>query len=282
MVEPTDGFGTRMRQERRASLGLASRLFKRIVSQSRPGMGLALVGAVLAVPVDVAAQTGGEGFLFRAPRVTLSLHGGFALARGGSDLFDDITNRFTLENDDFGGFTFGGDVGVRAAEQLDVVFSATYAQAGARSEYEEFVDLDDLPIVQDTRLTRVPLTANLRFYLAPRGRTIGRFAWVPSALVPYIGVGAGAIYHEFEQEGSFVDELDPELPIYDDVLLTSSGWSPLAQVLGGFELAVGPRVALMAEGRYLWSSADLDFDFEGFEPIDLAGFQATAGLSFRL
>ncbi|MGH7577005.1 MAG: outer membrane protein, partial [Longimicrobiales bacterium] len=182
---------------------------------------------------------------------------------------------------DFSGFAFGGDVGIRATDQLDLVLGAMYGRAGARSDYHDLVDQDDLPIVQDTRLTRVPLTARLRFYLVPRGRAIGSFAWVPSTVVPYLGAGAGAMYHRFEQEGSFVDEFDPELPIYDDVLLQSSGWSPLAQVLGGIEIALGPRIALMTEGRYLWSSADLDLDFEDYEPIDLAGFQATAGLSFR-
>lgn len=283
MVEPADGFGMRMRDGSCASLGLASHLFKRPASRSRAFVGFALVGAVLVSPVDVAAQSG-DGFLFRSPRVTLSLHGGYAQARAGSDLFDEITELLTLQRGDFGGFTFGGDVGVRASDQLDVVFGVMYGHSGAQSEDSLYFDpgptgTDSLPILQDTRLTRVPLTASLRFYLAPRGRTIGRFAWVPSTLVPYIGVGGGAMYHKFEQEGDFVDYLDET--IIFDTAYRSSGWSALAQVLGGFEIALGPRTAILAEGRYLWSSADLDLDFEGFEPIDLAGFQATAGLSFR-
>lgn len=284
MIEPADGFGTMMRREPRASFGLTSPLLNQTASRSRAVVGFALIGAVLVSPASVAAQSGGDGFLFRAPRVTLSLHGGYAQARAGSDLFDEMTQLLTLERSDFGGFTFGGDVGVRATDRLDVVFGVMYGRSGAQSEDSLYFDPgptgnDSLPILQDTHLTRVPVTASLRFYLAPRGRTIGRFAWVPSALVPYVGFGAGAMYHRFEQEGDFVDYLDET--IFSETY-QSSGWSALAQVLGGFEVALGPRTAMMVEGRYLWSSADLDLDFEGFEPIDLAGFQATAGLSFRL
>lgn len=285
MVEPADGFGMRMRHEPRAPLGITSYSFNRAALRLRACLGIALFGAMLMSPVDVAAQSGGDGFLFRAPRVTLSLHGGYAQARGGSDLFDQMTDLLIFDKKEFaGGFTFGGDVGVRATDRLDVVFGAMYSRSGdVQSEDSLYFDPgptgnDSLPILQDNRLTRVPLTANLRFYLAPRGRTIGRFAWVPSTLVPYVGVGAGAMYHKFEQEGSFVDF--QTLEIRDDAL-QSSGWSALAQVLGGFEIALGPRTAILAEGRYLWSSADVKDDFEGFEPIDLAGFQATAGLSFR-
>lgn len=278
MVEPADRFGMRMRDGSRASLGLTSYLFKRTASRSWTLVGLALIGTVFVSPIDAAAQSGGDGFMFRAPRVTLSLHGGYAQARAGSDLFDEVTDLLTLEKGDFGGFTFGGDVGVRATDRLDVVFGAMYTRSGDQSEDREFIGEDDLPILQDTRLTRVPVTASLRFYLAPRGREIGRFAWVPSALVPYVGVGAGGMYHQFKQDGEFVDY--QTLDIFE-ATYRSSGWSGLAQVLGGFEIALGPRTAIMAEGRYLWSSADLDLDFEGFEPIDLAGFQATAGLSFR-
>lgn len=70
---------------------------------ARAAAGLGLIVAALVIPVDVAAQSGGDGFLFRAPRVTLSLHGGFAQARAGSDLFEEITDFLTLNKNDFGG-----------------------------------------------------------------------------------------------------------------------------------------------------------------------------------
>lgn len=284
MIGPADGSGVGMREGTCASFGLTSHLINRCALLLRAAAGLGFIVALLASPVDAAAQAGGDGFLFRAPRVTLSLHGGFAQARAGSDLFEEITDFLTLNKNDFGGFTFGGDVGVRVSDRLDMVFGAMYGRSGARSEDADYFEEagptgeDSLPILQDTRLTRVPLTASLRVYLAQRGRTIGSFAWVPSTVVPYVGVGAGAMYHQFVQDGDFVDYVDESIFSSE---YRSSGWSPLAQVLGGIEIALGPRIALMTEGRYQWSSADLDLDFEGYEPIDLAGFQATAGLSFR-
>lgn len=210
MIGPADGSGVGMRERTCASFGLTSHLINRCALLLRPAAGLGFIVALLASPVAAAAQAGGDGFLFRAPRVTLSLHGGFAQARAGSDLFEEITDFLTLNRNDFGGFTFGGDVGVRVTDQVDVVFGAMYGRSGARSEDRDYFDPgpageDSLPILQDTRLTRVPLTASLRFYLAQRGRTIGSFAWVPSTVAPYVGVGAGAMYHQFTQDGNFVD-----------------------------------------------------------------------------
>jgi hypothetical protein len=33
------------------------------------------------------------------------------------------------------------------------------------------------------------------------------------------------------------------------------------------------------EGRYLWAAAKLGRDFQGFDPIDLAGFKLSAGMN---
>lgn len=245
-----------------------------------------LLVSSFATPLEVAAQAGGDGFLFEPPAVTLSVRGGYATARAGSDIFAWVTDTLTLDKDDFESFTVGGDLGVRVTERFDVVLGGSYSRSGARSEYVDLEAINEsdpegpgLPIEQDTRLTRVPLTASLRFYPAGRGRTIGRFAWVPSTWAPYVGAGAGGMYHSFKQEGSFVVE---NLEIVDGAKLESSGWSALGQAFAGIERSLGRQAAFTAEVRYLWSSADLGFDFSGFEPIDLAGWQMTAGVSFRL
>jgi hypothetical protein len=41
-----------------------------------------------------------------------------------------------------------------------------------------------------------------------------------------------------------------------------------------------PRWFLSVEARYLWSEADLEGDFVGFEPIDLSGLRIGAGIHF--
>jgi hypothetical protein len=70
------------------------------------------------------------------------------------------------------------------------------------------------------------------------------------------------------------------LDIFPDVF-ESSGWTPTAHVLAGADFSLTPRLALNAEGRYGWAKADMGPDFVGFDKIDLAGFQATLGLSVR-
>ena len=69
----------------------------------------------------------------------------------------------------------------------------------------EFTDNNDLPIQQSTKYRRVPLTVGLKYYLADRGRSVGEFAYIPSKIAPYVGVGAGAMWYKFEQNGDFVD-----------------------------------------------------------------------------
>lgn len=272
MVEPGFGFGKRMGTEARVSSGRGPRAI----------LIVAFLAAPLLIPSDVVAQIGGDGFLFRAPNVSLSVRGGYATARGGSEMFDELSEFLIMDRRSFSGFTLGADVGVRATDRLEVVFGATYDRSsGIRSEDSVFVELIDgveLPIEQKSRLERVPLTASVRFYPLARGRTIGQFAWVPSKWAPYVGLGGGAMYHNFTMDGDFVDYLDES--IYPD-RHEASGWSPVGQVLGGFELGLGRRSAIALEARYMWSSADLSFDFDQL-PIDLAGFQMTAGISFRL
>ena len=44
-------------------------------------------GSLLAAAPNVFAQSSGNGFLFRRPSVGLTLHGGYAHANAGSDIF---------------------------------------------------------------------------------------------------------------------------------------------------------------------------------------------------
>jgi opacity protein-like surface antigen len=195
-----------------------------------------------------------------------------------SDVFDDTREFLTVDRSDFNAFSFGGDLGIRAADRFDIALGFAYARSSTRSEFRDWTDLDDLPIEQETRLTRLPLTATVKAYLLDRGRTIGRFAWVPSAWAPYAGAGVGAMWYRYHQSGDFVDF--ENLDIFPDVF-DSSGWTPTAHVLAGADFSLTPRLALTAEGRYGWASADMGADFVGFDKIDLAGFQATLGLSVR-
>lgn len=232
-------------------------------------------------PVLRRPPQGGNGFLFRAPRASFGVRGGFDLRNASGVVFDSLlTGLLTLNRSDFHAFSFGGELSIRVAGPVDLLLSASHARRVAASEFRDYVDQNDLPITQTTLLATTPLIAGARWYFAPRGRQIGRFVWIPSRLRPYIGAGAGMVRYELEQRGSFVDFDD--LSIFDDNL-QSDGWSVVGMGMAGVEYSLGTRVFLSTEARYLTANADLRRDFVRFtDGIDLSGFEFSAGVHVRL
>lgn len=227
-----------------------------------------------------AAKQNADGFMFRPPLATVGLRAGVNLARAGSQIFDFTTEQLTLEPGDFNSFTIGGDLALRVSDPIDIVFGFGYSSTTKSSEFREFVDQDNLPITQRTTFTQTPITAGMRVYLMPRGRRVGRFAWVPTRLAPYIGVGGGMVHYSFKQVGSFVDYQDNS--VFDDAL-QSSDWTLMGMASAGLEFSIQPRVLLATDVRYQWASADLREDFIGFsDGIDLSGLQVSVGVHFRL
>ena len=238
---------------------------------------------LLVLPALAWAQ-GGDGFLFKKPVITFTVRAGYAVPTVSSDVFNDGRQFLTLEKSDFHAFSLGGDVMVRVSDRFDVGVGLSHASTEARSEFRDWVGEDDLPIAQDTRFSRTPLTLNVRGYLMDRGRSIGRFAWIPAKVAPYLGAGVGTMRYSYSQVGEFVDyETIDETgaDIFYDVF-DSEGWTATLHGTAGLDLSLSPRVVLNGEARYYWAKADMDLaDFDGFDPIDLTGFQATVGLSFR-
>jgi hypothetical protein len=244
---------------------------------------LLALAALVVIPALGHAQ-GGPGFLFRQPTLTLTLRAGYAVPTVSSDVFADGREFLTLERSDFHALSFGGDVMLRVSDRVDLGGGMNYTASEVRSEFRDWVGADDLPIVQDTRFTRLPVTLNARFFLTDRGRSIGRFAWVPTTFAPYLGGGAGAMRYSYSQIGEFVDYQtidETGADIFYDALY-SEGWTATVHGMAGADLTLTPRLVLNGEARYYWAAADMDLSsFEGFDPIDLAGFQATVGLSIR-
>ncbi len=242
---------------------------------------LAALGILLCValsPVHAYAQRSGDGFLFKPPPGSLTLRGGLAVADAASDIFSFSTRELTLGRGDFHGPALGLDLAIRLISRVDLVLGAAYAGARATSEFRDWVDQDDLPIEQTTSFRRVPLTASIKAYLTPRGRSIGRFAWIPARWAPYVGAGGGTVWYRFSQRGDFVDF--NTLDIFHD-RITSSGWTSTAHALAGIDFSLSPRWALTTEGRYSRASADMSDSFQGFERIDLSGFSTTVGIQIR-
>ena len=163
-------------------------------------------------------------------------------------------------------------------DRLDVVLSVGHSQSTVRSEFRDFIDTDDLPIEQTTRFRRTPVTIGVKAYLRDRGRSVSRFAWVPTAWTPYVGAGAGLMVYEFAQRGEFVDYETLDIFGKD---FSSKGTTPAAHLTTGMELSIGPHLLATGEARYLWGRADMSRDFVAFDRIDLSGFQITVGVAAR-
>jgi opacity protein-like surface antigen len=234
--------------------------------------------ALLLTPTFAAAQDMGRGFFFQEPTTTWSVRVGYGLANAKSDIFSFTSNELTLERGDFRGVNIGSDLNFRLTSRLALGLGLWYEGRNAPSEYRNFVDQDDLPIEQTTKFQRMPVTASLKYYLAPRGRSIGHFAWIPAKVAPYVGAGGGAMWYSFRQDGDFIDQ--PSMDVFHDTF-KSSGWAPEAHAMAGLDVSLTPRLMLTGEGRYTYAKANMDEDFEGFDKIDLSGFAITAGLAVR-
>jgi hypothetical protein len=239
---------------------------------------LLMVPSIFVGAVGVAeAQDPSADFLFGKPRGSLGARGAWQMAAASSDIYDFFNEELTIEKGDFDSFLFGVDASFAVASRIDLVAGFEITRASVSSEYRDFVDENDLPILQDTRLTILPVTLSVKLYLTPKGREVSRYAFVPAKVRPYVGGGGGFVWYELEQAGDFVDFVD--LTIFTSAF-QSSGWGFASQAFGGVEVGLTPRWFLTVEGRYLWSDADLGGDFVTFEPIDLSGARIGAGINF--
>ena len=237
---------------------------------------VALLVALAAAPA--AAQEVGRGFLFGRPEGSITFRGGFAHPFASSDVFSDARRQLTLGRGAFNGLALGADIAFSLRNDLDLTLGLDWSGSSSRSEFRDYVDNNELPIEQTTSLVRVPLTASLKWYLAPRGRSVGRYAWIPAKYAPYLGAGAGLMWYSFQQKGDFVDF--KTLKVFATEF-GSSQWGATAHALAGFEYSINQRMGISTEGRYVWSRAGLGSDFSGFQPIDLSGFTTSVGLLIR-
>jgi hypothetical protein len=234
--------------------------------------------AIGAVTRPSHAQSAGDGFMFQTPRFTFGVRGGFDHAIASSDVFSFATKQLTIDRSDFSSATFGTSLALPLSRSNDLVFDVSYSSVARRSEFRDWVDQNDLPIEQTTSLRRVPITLGFRHYLTSRGRSIGRFAWIPSHRTTYVGLGAGFMQYRFHQVGDFVDF--QTLDVFPDEF-DSKAWTPVVHALAGMDLSLGRVVMLTGEARYTWARGPMSRDFVGFNRIDLSGISVTAGFSIR-
>ncbi len=225
-------------------------------------------------PLPLAAQ----GFLFGHPKGAVALRGGMTFPRATGGVFDFTTQHLTVDRHDFNAITGELDVSFRLSPRFEAVLGAGVSRTSVPSEDRLYEDQNNLPIRQTTTLTSVPVTAGIKAYLVPTGRSIGRLAWVPSRVAPYVGAGVGLLWYRFQQRGDFVDYTD--LSIFSSRLL-SSGVGPMGAFFAGVDVGITPSLALTGEARYILSSANMNADFADLDRIDMNGLQTTVGLAVR-
>lgn len=225
-----------------------------------------------------SVPSGGDGFLFRPPLGAVSVRGGFDLPSAGSDLFTFVTGELTVDKRDFSSGSFTFDVSRKLSPSVDAVFGLAVSGSTVRSEFRHWQDNSGRPIEQTTQFQRVPLTASIRKYLVAPGRSVGRFAWIPTRYAPYVGAGGGVTWYRFRQSGDFIDF--KTLKVFPD-FFDSDGWAPTALAYAGTDVSLGSRFGVTVEGRYQWSRGALGIDFSGFDRIDLSGFAVTSGILIR-
>lgn len=244
-----------------------------------------LVAAALLALGAVAplqGQSNGDGFMFHAPEGRLTLRAGYDHANAHSDIFDQSVDLLTLKRGDFSGITLGGEAAASIGSRFDISADISYSHKSKGSEYRYLIDNNKQPIEQNTSFDRVPLTVNARFYLIEPGRSIGKFAWIPSKVVPWIGGGAGYMWYRFHQTGDFVDYQTNFVFTATDDEFDATAWTSMMHAMGGADISLSPHVALRLDSRYVWAKAPLSRAFSGFDRIDLSGVQGTLGLTYRL
>ena len=247
---------------------------------SAPAIALALALLVLS-PAQARAQTEPD-FLFGPPRGMVGFRSGWLFASADSELFSFVQRTLTLDGKDFNGPAIGADVEIALTPRASVVSGFEFSQKSKESEYRDFVDNQRLPIQQTSRLRELNFSGSIKFALTPHGREISRRAWIPAAVTPYVGAGAGLLRYEFVQYGDFIDVNTANLEIFTDTIRTD-GWTPSVHLLGGVDIKVSRRIYVSGEARYLFAkttSTDSDFQNDDVDAIDLSGLKATVGIHY--
>jgi len=230
---------------------------------------------LLVLSIPARAQSSPD-FLFGRPQGSVSLRGGWVLSRAGSDWYNFVQDQLTIDKGAFNAAGVGFDVGVALTPRLDVLGGVDFNKATVNSEYRQYVDNNRLPIAQTTDLRGANISASLKYALLPRGREVGRLAWVQRSVVPFVGGGGGFYWYRLQQTGDFVDFVD--LSVFTD-RFESSGWTPSAHLFGGADIKVYRRLYVTMEARYVWAAARLGSGWIDFDPIDLSGLRMSSGIS---
>ena len=224
----------------------------------------AVVAATLILAAAPAARAG-----------SLELRLGAFFPRADSNLFSDDAQLYTVDEDDWTGFTGGVEWSFDVAPKVEVGLHLDAYYRNVDTVYRGFVnDATGNDIFQTLSLNIVPLGTSVR--LVPLGRR--------AAVSPYLAAGVDVFFYQYEEYGDFIDFFDDDRPIIPDAFV-SNGVTFGFHVAGGIRVPIGRDFSLTAEVKYQNARTDMDDDFHGFQGdqlrVDLSGTSVTVGGRIR-
>lgn len=232
-----------------------------------------IVGLAASTPTQ-AAQSRNRGRPVTGSHALQFRLGGFFPAGGGT-VWDDNQAFFSLNIADFNDAMVGITYIGAANRWVEFGINADFYDASSFSAERGVVDSFGFPVAHDTRLTLLPLTADVRFLIG------GKRARRQARPLVYLGGGVGVTFWEYEEVGEFVDFSSPDLKIFAGNF-NENGLALETHVLAGIALPVQRNLSVILESRYSWADDQLDSnDFPGFGRLNLGGPSVFVGASFR-
>jgi len=231
---------------------------------------------LLATPTAASAQPPAHDFMLGRPHGWFAFRGSWLVPQADGELFAFVNDQLTIDQGDFRTAGITAEYGFAIRPRIGIVGGIESGRQTVNSEYRHYIDNAGLPITQSTSILQTNITGSVRVDLTSPGRSISRYAFVPSTVTPYVGGGGGFFYYGLTQKGDFVDYAT--LRVFPDQF-TSNGWSPSGHVLGGADIRWWRSLFVSVEARYVWAHGDLDSDFVGFDGINLDGFRLSSGVS---
>lgn len=202
---------------------------------------------------------------------------GFDSRTGGDVLVENLlppVDPFVYDISDFKGPWVGGEYLIGFGDWIEAGVGATFYSKTVDSFYRDSVHPDRSDIVQDIKMSIVPVSASVRFF--PTGRT--------TPVQAYVGAGLNFYRWKYSESGEFIDYSNPNafpLPTFRDTF-EDDGTAVGAMFLGGVRAPVGDNFMIGGEFRWQGGSADLDpiHNFTG-DKLDLGGYSVGATFHVR-
>ena len=226
------------------------------------------IGSAARLPAGPAARDG------RRP-------GQLVQGQRGSDIYDFVTDQFTIEKSDFNTGSFAAELGFSVTPRLDIIgrhgFQRHEHSRPTIATEEDNCRTESLPIQQITELEQMNLSASAKFSLLPRGRSDQPPGVDPEHVCPVCRRRRRLRQIQLPPERRFRRlRRSPHLHRH----VPSEGWTPTFHVLGGTDIQVYAPPDAVVRSAILVAARRPGQDFIDFEPIDLGGFRFGAGIHF--